>query len=55
MECPKTNEEINAYVVLQNIVKMLSMEKSSYEPENSLRQRNIEELKKEYFNLIKDL
>lgn len=49
---PKTDDEIMAYALLQEISRLLIVNKSPYSPENELRANIIIALKKQYYELL---
>lgn len=50
---PTSDNQIRAYGLIQQISKLEFLEPSPYEPENDIRKKRIEDLKREYFLLKK--
>jgi len=52
---PITDKEFEAYVLLQGIAKLMSVDPSPYGPENRLREENIKQMKEKYLKLIDEI
>jgi len=52
---PKTEEEIELFCILQELVRHKKIPDDAYTPLNKIRDRNILELKVEYFKKLKQL
>ena len=52
IQFPYTDDEIEAYMLLQQLVKLMSVESSAYGPENRQREENIKILKSKYLTII---
>lgn len=52
---PRTEAELEVYIMLHDITKLSSIEKSPYGPENAIRHRVIESLKEQYFATLEKM
>lgn len=51
---PKTEKELEIYILLQEIVRLSNLPNSPYSPENRLVQSNLKSMKEEYLKLVNE-
>lgn len=52
MDFPKTEKELEIYVLLQEIVRLSNIQPSPYMPENRIVETKLSIAKEKYFNLV---